>query len=155
MFPYTHAWVPFLLAAGMLVASSPETRASEESWTKLPDGVLGQVADFEGADGVIVDKSKVYNTAADWIRAMKLGQPDEYLVDPTSEESQKAQQGIAPGQSLGLFGRKLLVELEQEISLELLPTSPLGSDGLHQIHLGHLRQFGQELGHLRSQSRIG
>jgi len=45
----------------------------------------------QGADGVITDKSKIYNSAADWIRASKLGNPEEYLVDPQSKESQQAQ----------------------------------------------------------------
>jgi dipeptidyl aminopeptidase/acylaminoacyl peptidase len=40
--------------AGMLAAAGSATRASDESWENLPNGVLGQVADFEGAGGVRV-----------------------------------------------------------------------------------------------------
>jgi dipeptidyl aminopeptidase/acylaminoacyl peptidase len=54
MFHYTHAWIPLLLAAGMVAAASGATPAAEEPWEKLPNGVLGRVADFEGAGGVKV-----------------------------------------------------------------------------------------------------
>jgi len=52
MFPYTHVWISFLLTAGLVAAGSTATRAADEPWEKLPNGVLGQVADFEGAGGV-------------------------------------------------------------------------------------------------------
>jgi len=41
-----------LLAAGMLVMGSLTTRAAEDQWEKLSDGVSGQLAGFEGVDGV-------------------------------------------------------------------------------------------------------
>jgi dipeptidyl aminopeptidase/acylaminoacyl peptidase len=40
--------------AGMLAAAGPATRVSDQPWENLPNGVLGQVADFEGAGGVRV-----------------------------------------------------------------------------------------------------
>ncbi len=40
--------------AAMLAAAGSAARASDESWENLPNGVLGQVADFEGAGGVRV-----------------------------------------------------------------------------------------------------
>ena len=49
---HTHAWILILLAAGVVAASSPGTRAAEEVWEELPNGVLGQLAMFDGADGV-------------------------------------------------------------------------------------------------------
>jgi hypothetical protein len=48
-----------------------------------------------GADGVLVDFSRFYNSMADWIRANNLGNPDEYLIDPTSPQAMQAQQGKA------------------------------------------------------------
>jgi hypothetical protein len=44
----------------------------------------------QGGEGIITDKSKIYNAAADWIRVTQLGQPEEYLIDPSSEEAQQA-----------------------------------------------------------------
>ncbi len=38
--------------AGMLAAVGSAARASDQPWENLPNGVLGQVADFEGAGGV-------------------------------------------------------------------------------------------------------
>ncbi len=54
MFHVLLSWKPVLLVAGMLVAAGSAARASEEPWENLPNGVLGQVADFEGAGGVRV-----------------------------------------------------------------------------------------------------
>jgi len=52
MFRHTHGWIPFLLATGMVAANSPATRAAEGPWEELSNGVLGQPAMFDGADGV-------------------------------------------------------------------------------------------------------
>lgn len=47
----------------------------------------------KGYEGIITDRNKVYNAGADWIRAANLGpNPEEYLVDPASEEAKQAQQ---------------------------------------------------------------
>jgi acetyl esterase/lipase len=43
-----------LLAAGLMAASGPRIQAADPQWEKLPDGNLGQVANFEGKDGVPV-----------------------------------------------------------------------------------------------------
>lgn len=46
-----------------------------------------------GQEGIITDKSKIYNAAADWVKASNIGQnPEEYLIDPNSEEAQQAAQ---------------------------------------------------------------
>jgi dipeptidyl aminopeptidase/acylaminoacyl peptidase len=42
------------LAADMVAADGPGTRAAEGEWEKLANGVLGQLASFEGAGGVKV-----------------------------------------------------------------------------------------------------
>lgn len=41
-----------LLIAGILAATGSAIQASDESWENLPNGVLGRVADFDGAGGV-------------------------------------------------------------------------------------------------------
>jgi hypothetical protein len=50
MFQALASWKSVLLVAGMLAAAGSVTRAKDEAWENLPNGVLGQVADFEGAD---------------------------------------------------------------------------------------------------------
>lgn len=52
MFRPHHLWIPFLLAAGLVGAGALTSRAAEEPWEKLADGVEGQVAIFDGVDGV-------------------------------------------------------------------------------------------------------
>ena len=52
MFQALGSWKSVLLIAGMLAAAGSATRTAEEPWENLPNGVLGQVADFEGAGGV-------------------------------------------------------------------------------------------------------
>ena len=45
-----------------------------------------------GGEGIITDKAKIYSAMSDWIRATELGQPEEYLIDPASEEAQAVSQ---------------------------------------------------------------
>ncbi len=52
MFQALPSWQSVLLVAGMLAAAGSYTRASDQPWENLPNGVLGQVADFEGAGDV-------------------------------------------------------------------------------------------------------
>ncbi len=52
MYPSTHTLMRFLLAAGLVATGCANTRAADEQWDRLPGNVLGQRADFEGADGV-------------------------------------------------------------------------------------------------------
>jgi len=42
--------------------------------------------------GVLTNIDKYYNTMADWIRAARLGNPEEYITDPASQQSQQAAQ---------------------------------------------------------------
>jgi hypothetical protein len=43
-----------------------------------------------GGSGIIVDLPRFYNAMGDWIRTANLGSPDQYLVDPKSQEAQQA-----------------------------------------------------------------
>jgi hypothetical protein len=75
-----------------------------------------------GAVDVLVDFKKVYNSMADWIRSNNLGDPDEYLVDPTSQEAlqfgaqkdQKAQQEKQQAQADLIMFEKIKNEFEMQ-----------------------------------------
>ena len=54
MFQHTRVSITLLLAVGAIATCSPAARAAEEPWDNLANGVMGQVADFEGAGGVRV-----------------------------------------------------------------------------------------------------
>jgi hypothetical protein len=56
--------------------------------------VIGQLQGLieSGGDGIITDRTKLYNAMGDWIRAANLGAPDQYLIDPASPEAQRAAQ---------------------------------------------------------------
>jgi len=62
---------------------------------------LGQVIQYQtaamqsGMDGVLVDDSRMFNAAYDWIAAAQLRTPDRYLIDPSSEEAQAAKKAKA------------------------------------------------------------
>ena len=42
-----------------------------------------------GGVGIICDLPRLYNAMGDWIRTAGLGSPDQYLIDPSSPESQQ------------------------------------------------------------------
>lgn len=69
-----------------------------------------------GYEGELTDKSKIYNAATDWIAANQLQYPDRYLIDPASEEAQKAQQGKsqqaqqAQAMQAGMMRAQLMLE---------------------------------------------
>src|SRR5437879_2710116 len=54
MLQQTPVWMTFLLAASLIAAAGTATQAADEPWESLPNGVLGQVATFEGAGGVTI-----------------------------------------------------------------------------------------------------
>jgi dipeptidyl aminopeptidase/acylaminoacyl peptidase len=54
MFQALPSWKSVVLVGGMLAAAGSVAGASDAPWENLPNGVLGQVADFEGAGGVRV-----------------------------------------------------------------------------------------------------
>ncbi len=45
-----------------------------------------------GEDGIMADRAGVYNAVMDWCRAANLSNPEQYFVDPATEEAQQAQQ---------------------------------------------------------------
>jgi hypothetical protein len=48
-----------------------------------------------GGSGILVDNGKLYNAMTDWCRASDLQNPDQYLVDPGSDQAQQAEQSKA------------------------------------------------------------
>lgn len=52
MFQHAHVCLALLLTASAIAACSPAARAAEEPWENLADGILGQVAEFEGVGDV-------------------------------------------------------------------------------------------------------
>jgi len=64
-------------------------------------GALAQVISQQaqiiqmGGSGILTDNAKVYNAMCDWLRANDLDTPEQYLIDPTSQEAQQAQQTMA------------------------------------------------------------
>jgi dipeptidyl aminopeptidase/acylaminoacyl peptidase len=52
MIPHLYPKNAALLALCVLIADTLTVRAAEESWEKLPNGIMGQLANFEGVGGV-------------------------------------------------------------------------------------------------------
>jgi len=52
----------------------------------------------QGQEGEIVSKGNVFNSIMDWARAANLENPDQYWIDPDSEEAQAAAQAKAQAQ---------------------------------------------------------
>lgn len=44
-------WAPALLAGAMMAFGAPVVPGPDDAWEKLPDGALGQLANFDGAGG--------------------------------------------------------------------------------------------------------
>jgi hypothetical protein len=75
-----------------------------------------------GAAGVLVDSGNIYNAMTDWVRASNLETPEQYMVDPQSEEAQavqaqQAEQQQAQQQQLQQLQQRM-VEQEQAFELE-------------------------------------
>jgi hypothetical protein len=54
--------------------------------------VLGQQQNLmqQGLNGVMTDAARVYNAMCDWLRASDLPDPDQYFIDPSSDEAKAA-----------------------------------------------------------------
>ncbi len=67
-------------------------------------GTLSQVISQQtaiiasGGDGVLTNKSKVYNAMTDWLRASDIDTPEQYLIDPDSPEAKQTLQQQAQAQ---------------------------------------------------------
>lgn len=56
--------------------------------------VIGKQSEIlmQGGDEILVNLGKIYNAMCDWCRASDLDTPEQYLIDPTSPEAQKARE---------------------------------------------------------------
>ena len=52
----------------------------------------------QGGEGILTDKAKVYNAMTDWLRASDIDTPEQYLIDPNSDEAKAVMQQRAQGQ---------------------------------------------------------
>ena len=82
-----------------------------------------------GGEGVITDKSKLYSAYADWIRASELGAPEEYLIDPASDESKQAQEGAAKSAEYQQGQLDRLAQQERELENQKLQLDRYKHDG--------------------------
>ena len=95
-----------------------------------------------GGAGIITDSAKMYNAAADWIKASGLENPEQYLIDPDSDEARQvaemqSQAAQAQAQQLAeLQERQLKVEkimADEKNSLEAWKHSTELTKDYHEI----------------------
>lgn len=51
-----------------------------------------------GGSGVIVDQSRIYKTFSEWVKCLDVGEPFEFVLDPSSPQAKQAQQQNAAAQ---------------------------------------------------------
>jgi hypothetical protein len=54
-----------------------------------------QMAMQAGMDGILVDDTKIYNAVMDMARAGNIANPDQYYIDPSSDQAKQAKQAKA------------------------------------------------------------
>ena len=76
----------------------------------------------QGQGGILTDISKVYNSMADWVRCANIGKPEEYLLDPLSEQSMMTQRENAERANQQMNQARDMLQLQQamgEMKIEL------------------------------------
>ncbi len=72
----------------------------------------------QGQEGIITNKAKVYRTASDWLKAADItATPEEYLINPESEEAQQAAQQA--GQQQQQQQQKMQQQQQQMIEMQV------------------------------------
>ena len=75
----------------------------------------------QGGDGILCDKSKVYNAMTDWLRASDIDTPEQYLIDPTSPEAKQTlaqrEQAQAQQQQQMAQMQKAMIDMQQKFEL--------------------------------------
>jgi len=75
-----------------------------------------------GGMGSLVDKSKLYNAMTDWLRANDLGQPEQYFVDPDSNEALTAEkqqvQNMQQQQEQMRQMEQQMIQMQQQFELQ-------------------------------------
>lgn len=83
---------------------------------------LQQAAMQQGGAGIITDLARMHSAMADWVRTAQLGAPDQYLIDPTSQEAQQVQAQNAQKQKQAeedqVTIQSTLIKMQQEFELE-------------------------------------
>jgi hypothetical protein len=91
---------------GLTTTEKAERLMALTQTIQMMQGMMAQ-----GGTGIITDLPRMYNAMGDWIRTASLGAPDQYLIDPASQEAQQAQQMQADGQKK-MAEEQLRIELE-------------------------------------------
>lgn len=77
----------------------------------------------QGGDGILTNRSKVYNAMTDWLRASDIDTPEQYLIDPDSPEAQQAMQQQAQQQQQQQQQmaqmQQALIQMDQQFKLLL------------------------------------
>lgn len=71
---------------GMTTTEKAERLIALTQVIQLQQGIMQQ-----GGAGIVTDLNRLHSAMSDWIRTAQLGAPDQYLIDPQSEESQAKQ----------------------------------------------------------------
>ena len=99
---------------GVKSGLSPAERARKQA--ALATVVQQQMGLMQsGMDGVLVDPMSVYNAMMDWMRCGGLDMPENYFVDPNSQQAQQAQQGKAEQAQQEQQYQAMLLELQKQI----------------------------------------
>jgi len=83
--------------------------------------VFQQTMAQQGMDEVLVDLERFYRLALDWCRAQDIPNPEQYFIDPQSEQSQKARQAKAQAGQHQQQAQQAF--LRQAVQLEQLRTA--------------------------------
>lgn len=79
------------------------------------NGVLQQQQQaLQMGEGVLVDKQRLYNAAVDWLTASDLPDPERYLINPASPESQQAAQAAGQAQQQAMQQQQQMLQQAQD-----------------------------------------
>ena len=99
---------------GVKSGLSPAERARKQA--ALATVVQQQMALMQsGMDGTLVDPGAIYNAMLDWMRCGGLDMPENYFVDPASEQAQMAAQGKQQQAQQQQEYQDMLLELQKMI----------------------------------------
>lgn len=116
----TTNWQPRMVTDIQMGLTTTEKAERIMSLTQTITMMQGMMA--QGGAGIICDLPRLYNAMGDWIRTAGLGSPDQYLIDPSSPESQQAAQQQQQSQKQQAEQQvqiqSQLIRLQQDFELE-------------------------------------
>ena len=77
----------------------------------------------QGQEGELVAKANIHNAIMDWARAANLENPDQYWIDPTSEEAQAAAKGKAEAAQAQQQAQQQAVQQQVEMQQQIFAMS--------------------------------